>query len=33
MVADMTKKLDRMYEGKAKKVFATDDPGLVISGL
>ena len=24
------KKLEQLYEGKAKKVFATDDPGLVI---
>lgn len=23
-------KLEQIYEGKAKKVFATDDPGLVI---
>ena len=24
------KKMEQMYEGKAKKVFATDDPGLVL---
>ena len=24
------KKLEQLYEGKAKKVFATDDPGIVI---
>ena len=24
------KKLEQLYEGKAKKVFATDDPDLVI---
>ena len=24
------KKLEQLYEGKAKKVFATDDPNLVI---
>ena len=24
------KKLEQLYEGKAKKVFATDDPTLVI---
>mgnify|MGYP002508862199 CR=1 FL=1 len=24
------KKLDQLYEGKAKKVFATDDPDVVI---
>ena len=26
----MEKKLGQLYEGKAKKVFATDDPDLVI---
>ena len=24
------KKLQQLYEGKAKKVFATDDPGVVL---
>ena len=24
------KKLEQLYEGKAKKVFATDDPGVVL---
>ena len=24
------KKMEMLYQGKAKKVFATDDPGLVI---
>ena len=27
------KKLEQLYEGKAKKVFATDDPNVVHGGL
>ena len=27
---DVMKKLEQLYEGKAKKVFATEDPDVVI---
>ena len=27
---DVMKKMEQLYEGKAKKVFATDDPDVVI---